>query len=87
MYKMMEEHAKVTLDVTSQEIEQIKREFNFNLESKNLAVSAEIKNFHEQGKYDPNISQRRNCENFVLKPDPIMALDRVIGVHPRYNPG
>ena len=26
-------------------------------------------------------------ENFVLKPNPIMRLDRVIGMHPRYQSG
>lgn len=37
--------------------------------------------------FDPNKSQRRNCENFVLRPDPIMALDRVVGIHPRFSAG
>ena len=37
--------------------------------------------------YDPNKSQKRNSENFVLRPDPIMALDRVVGVHPRFSAG
>ena len=29
----------------------------------------------------------RNSENFILRPDPIMALDRVVGVHPRFAAG
>ena len=37
--------------------------------------------------YDPNKSHRRNAEEFVLRPDPIMGLDRVVGVHPRYTSG
>lgn len=37
--------------------------------------------------YDPNKSQRRNCENFVLKPDPILTLDRIMGVQPRHHAG
>ena len=37
--------------------------------------------------YDPNKSQKRNCENFMLRPDPIMALDRVVGIHPRFSSG
>ena len=37
--------------------------------------------------YDPNKSQKRNSENFVLRPDPIMALDRVVGIHPRFSAG
>ena len=37
--------------------------------------------------YDPNKSQKRNSENFVLRPDPIMAIDRVVGMHPRFSSG
>ena len=37
--------------------------------------------------YDPNKSQRRNSEKFLLKPDPILALDRILGVHPRHFSG
>ena len=37
--------------------------------------------------YDPNKTQRRNSENFILRPDPIMALDRVVGLHPRFAAG
>ena len=36
--------------------------------------------FQKDDFYDPNKSQRRNCENFVLKPDPILTLDRIMGV-------
>ena len=43
--------------------------------------------YQEGALYDPNKSQKRNSENFTLKPDPILALDRVVGVHPRSAAG
>lgn len=46
-----------------------------------------MKLFQTEDFYDPNKSQRRNSEKFVLKPDPIMALDRILGVHPRHHSG
>jgi len=86
-YAALNEEKRIKLDVTQHEIEQIKENFNFNLESKNIVTNPEVTTFHQAGLYDPNKSQRRNCENFVLKPDPIMALDRVVGMHPKFNPG
>lgn len=41
--------------------------------------------YQDKALYDPNKSQKRNCENFVLKPDPIMAIDKVVGMHPRFS--
>ena len=55
------------------------------MESKNITQDAYMLMYQKDVAYDPSKSQRRNAEEFVLKPDPIMRLDRVIGVHPRYT--
>ena len=65
----------------------MKTEFSANLESKNITQQAELTLHQENMLFDPNKSQKRNSENFVLRPDPIMALDRVVGIHPRFSAG
>ena len=74
-------HAQRTLD----EVGKLKQEYDFHLESKHIKPETEVTLFQTEQFYDPNKSQRRNCENFILKPEPIMALDRILGVHPRHN--
>jgi hypothetical protein len=66
-------------------VDKIKENYDFNLESKHIKAEQEVTLFQAENFYDPNKSQRRNCENFVLKPEPIMALDRILGVHPLHN--
>jgi hypothetical protein len=83
----LNEKKRLILDMTTHEIEQIKEQHNYNLESKNIFPNQEVTSYHKLTNYDYNKSQRRNCENFMLRPDPIMALDRVTGLHPRFNPG
>ena len=75
------------LEVSLAEMDFLKGEYSAALESKNITQNAELLLHQENMLYDPNRSQKRNCENFVLKPDPIMALDRVVGIHPRYSAG
>ena len=41
--------------------------------------------YHENALYDANKSHKSNSEDFVMKPNPILALDRVVGSHPRYR--
>jgi len=71
-----------------QEIEGLKADYNYNLEAKNLKQTAEITLYQDSSLYDPmndprNISKNKN--KFVLKPNPIMRLDRVVGWHPSYT--
>jgi len=65
----------------------IKQEYDLSLKSKHIKPEAEMTLYRDEGLYDPNKSQRQNCEKFILKPDPIVGLDRIIGVHPRFNSG
>ena len=62
------------------EIEEIQRDYTSHLESKHITQEQMVTLFQKDDFYDPNKSQRRNCENFVLKPDPILTLDRIMGV-------
>ena len=75
------------LEVCREDIDFLKTEFSANLESKNITQQAELTLHQENMLFDPNKSQKRNSENFVLRPDPIMALDRVVGIHPRFSAG
>ena len=75
------------LEVCQEDIDFLKNEFSSNLESKNVTQKAELTLHQENMLFDPNKSQKRNSENFVLRPDPIMALDRVVGIHPRFSAG
>lgn len=65
----------------------MKRAYNLNLESKHISQHAEVTLYKTDDFYDPNKSQRRNCEKFALKPDPILVLDRILGVHPEHTSG
>ena len=69
-----------------QEIEALKEEYNYNLHAKNLTEQAEITLYEEKTLYDPRQDAKRG-EKFVLKPNPIMRLDRVVGWHPNYTSG
>ncbi len=75
------------LEVCMNDIEFLKQDYTTALESKNITQNAEMTLHQENMLYDPNKSQKRNSENFVLRPDPIMALDRVVGIHPRFSAG
>ena len=72
-------------DRTVQEVGKLKHEYDTALESKHIKAETEVTLFQTENFYDPNKSQRRNSEKFILKPDPIMALDRILGVHPRHH--
>lgn len=59
---------------------------NLGLEQKNINSNAEITLYYnEREKMNNKFANSMNGnEKFVLKPNPIMRLDRVIGMHPRY---
>ena len=75
------------LEVCMDDINFLKNDYSAALESKNVTQNAEMVLHQENMLYDPNKSQKRNSENFLLRPDPIMALDRVVGIHPRFSAG
>lgn len=55
-FEAMQNTKRVTLDMTQHEIEQIRENFNFNLESKNLSSNPEVTSYQEAGVYDPSKS-------------------------------
>lgn len=55
------------------------------MHSKNIRPNVEVTLYHDQQIYDPTKSQYANSENFILKPNPILALDRIVGMHPRHK--
>lgn len=71
------------------EIEALKDEMHFNLQAKNIDHKAEIKLYEDKPLYDARLDPKNmsNSEKFVLKPNPIMRLDRVIGWHPNFTCG
>ena len=73
---------------TVDEIEQIKSEYNFNIEAKHLEPKANLILYNEETKPVNKIFRTTNTkedQRFVLKPNPIMRLDRVVGMHPRFQ--
>lgn len=67
------------------EVEDLKKEYNYNLAAKNLAEPVNVTLYGgESVTYKPPTGTE---ENFILRPNPIMRLDRVIGWHPNYNSG
>jgi len=70
-----------------EDIKFLKQEYETSLQSKNITQNAELLLHQETMLYDPNKSQKRNSEQFILRPDPIMALDRVVGIHPKFSAG
>jgi hypothetical protein len=73
------------LERTNHEIEQIRTEFDCNLKSKNIHSDVEVTLYHDNTLYDANKSHKSNSQDFVLKPNPILGLDKVVGMHPRYR--
>lgn len=70
------------IEATMEEIRKLKEDYNYNLTAKSLQQNAEIKQYEEHDpRFDPkNID--RTKEKFILKPNPILRLDRVVGWHP-----
>lgn len=59
---------------------------NLSLEHKNISTQAKITLYQEDHKAPVGILSRTTTKDkFVLKPNPIMRLDRVIGLHPRFT--
>jgi hypothetical protein len=64
-----------------------------NLEEKNLQSKAEVTFYYDQdtSMYPKPVKKVTRTlvdeDMFVLKPNPIMKLDRVIGMHPQYQSG
>ena len=74
----------------AKDIEELQKTYKYNLEAKNLAETAEITLYQDQSLYDPRAdprNQKHSKEKFILKPNPIMRLDRVVGWHPNYTSG
>mmetsp|Transcript_6192 Transcript_6192/g.10036 ORF Transcript_6192/g.10036 Transcript_6192/m.10036 type:complete len:97 (+) Transcript_6192:968-1258(+) len=60
----------------------MKKEYKFNIEAKNLAPKADVTLYQEQSLAKAFNRRKLHQENFLLKPNPIMRLDRVVGWHP-----
>ena len=78
---------------TLKEIDEIKSQYMINLEEKHLQPRAEVTFYYDQDASmypKPQAKVQRTLveeDFFVLKPNPIMKLDRTIGMHPRYHSG
>lgn len=75
---------------TMKEIDQLKDEYNYNLQAKSLKQTAEVTLYQDQSLYDPysdpkNINKKK--DKYILKPNPIMRLDRIVGWHPNFTSG
>ena len=68
------------------DIEELQENYKYNLQAKSLTEQAEITVYEEKSLYDPKQETKKGYK-FVLKPNPIMRLDRVIGWHPNYTSG
>ena len=72
------------------EITALKEDYNYNLQAKNPTEQAEITLYQDKSLYDPRLDPKnkgKKKEKFILKPNPIMRLDRVVGWHPHYTSG
>eukprot|EP00347_Sterkiella_histriomuscorum_P023802 403333335 len=84
-----------TIERTLKEIQEMQINHNYSLEQKNITNDAQITLYQQQNDKLPqgviSRTQGFNYENdkekFVLKPNPIMRVDRVIGMHPRFQSG
>lgn len=86
MIEEINEHIQQNID----EVEVLKDHYNYNLTAKSIEQTAEVKLYEEQGLYDPKFDPKninKKSDNFVLKPNPIMRLDRVVGWHPHNTCG
>ena len=60
------------------------------LEARNLVDTAEVTLYRkgEARPYNPRVSSTLpGAKDFVLKPDPIMRLERIVGCHPMFQSG
>jgi len=69
------------------EIENLKEDYNWNLQAKNINKEVEVTLYQGESLYDPAQGGEGNDPSFILKPNPIMRLDRVVGWHPNYTSG
>ena len=91
--QMDQEHRKSTaisntkqaLEKTGEEIEEIRREFDCNLQSKNIKPNVEVTLYHDENLYDLKKSAAANSADYVMRPSPILGLDRIVGMHPRFR--
>jgi hypothetical protein len=64
------------------DIQKLKEDYNYNLTAKSIEQNAEFKKYELQDpRFDPK-NMDKNKEKFILRPNPIMRLDRVVGWHP-----
>lgn len=66
------------------DIEARQEEYQYNLTAKNIATNVEVTLYENQTEYVP---PRANGDDFVLRPNPIMRLDSIVGWHPHYSSG
>jgi hypothetical protein len=68
------------------EIEALKEDYKYNLKAKDIIKDNEVEVtlYQDQSLFDPKASQKPK-DSFILKPNPIMRLDRVVGWHPHYT--
>lgn len=75
------------------DIEDIKAQYQLAIEEKHLQPRAEVTFFYDQDssmypKPMAKVTRTLNKEEaFVLKPNPIMKLERSIGFHPKFTSG
>lgn len=74
---------------TMREIDALKEDLNYNLHAKAIDNSVEVKLYEDKALYDPKFDPKNMSkkDKFVLKPNPIMRLDRVVGWHPHNTCG
>ena len=81
---MLEGQKQMTID----KIDELKKDYNYNLTSKNILPQADVTLYEEKSLFDKlNRNRFLNQEKFILKPNPIMRLDRVVGWHPNNTCG
>ena len=71
------------IHATLKQVEKLKDDYNYNLAAKNLNTEVDVTLYGETKKYMPP----EGTGEFVLKPNPILRLDRIIGWHPNYTAG
>lgn len=70
---------------TMKDISKIQKKYQYNLEAKNINRDVEVTLYENAVDYEPPKGQSK--DGFVLRPNPIMRLDSIVGWHPHYTSG
>jgi len=73
--------------MTMEKIDELQKEYKYNLHSKNLVPEADVTLYEDKSLHNAFNRKQLNQEDFLLKPNPIMRLDRVVGWHPNNTCG